>query len=45
MLEAVGAQQVSGRRGGERCERVIALDTAVREVVGAVRAERDCTVL
>ena len=45
MLEAVGAQQVRGRGGRERRERILALDAALREVVGAAGAERDRPVL
>ncbi len=45
VLEAVGAQQVPGRGGRERRERVLALDAALREVVDAVGAERDRPVL
>ena len=45
VLEAVGAQQVLRRGRGERRERVLALDAALREVVGAAGAERDRAVL
>ena len=45
VLEAVGAEQVLGRVGREVGERVVALDAALREVVGAVGAERDGAVL
>ena len=45
VLEAVGAQEVLGRGGRERGERVLALDAAVREVVGAAGAEGDRPVL
>ena len=43
--EAVGAQEVLGRGGRERRERVLALDAAVGEVVRAAGAERDRAVL
>ncbi len=45
MGEPVGAEEVlrSGRREG--CERILALDTPVREVAGAVRAECERPVL
>ena len=45
VLEAVGAQEVLRRGRRERRERVLALDAAVREVVGAAGAERDRAVL
>ena len=45
VLEAVGAQQVLRRVGREMGERVVAVDAALREVVGAVGAERDGAVL
>ena len=45
VLEAVGAQQVLGRGGRERRERVLALDAAFGEVVGAAGAEGDRAVL
>ena len=45
VLEAVGAQQVPGRVGRERRERVLALDAPVDEVVSAASAERDRAVL
>ena len=43
--EPVGAQQVRGRGGRERRERILALDAPVGEVVGAAGAERDRAVL
>ena len=43
--EAVGTQQVSGRSGGERRERVLPVDAALVEVVRAASAERDGPVL
>ena len=45
VLEAVGAQEMRGGGGRERRERVLALDAAVGEVVGAAGAERDRPVL
>ena len=45
VLEAVGAQEVPRRGGRERRERVLALDAAFREVVGAAGAEGDRPVL
>jgi len=45
MGEAVRAQQVLGRVGRERCQWILALDPAVREVVGAAPAEHDRAVL
>ena len=45
MLEAVGSEQVLRRVRREPRERVLALDAAVSEVVGAVRPERDSPVL
>ena len=45
VLEAVGAQEVPGRGGRERRQRVLTLDAPVGEVVGAAGAERDRPVL
>ena len=45
MLEAVGPEQVLRRVRREQRERIRALDAALREVVGAVGAERDRAVL
>ena len=45
VLEAVGAQQVLRRVRREVGERVLAVDATLREVVGAVGAERDGAVL
>src|SRR6185503_7844193 len=40
VLEAVRAQQVLGRMGGEGRQWILALHTALREVVNALGAER-----
>ena len=40
MGKAVRAEQVPGSGGGERCQRILALDPALGEVVGAARRAR-----
>ena len=45
VLESVGAPQVRGGVGGEGLQRVLAVDPAALQVVGAVRADGDRAVL